>query len=795
MAYRRTKKQLARQRHSTAGSVDAQSQQRTVPQEARGKAQNVNVQNRAPLTDRMTRDEIHCKSQPGREKQAAPGQASSAKRKRGETDDSAQEQKRLRVNTNASCVSGSQIARGDSTVQNSAVEKTVLPAATDLRTLQNMNDEQKKSRRLDRFASNFTKKNGGSLHLSPRNLHREHEAAKNERAVASPDIITSTQGSKSADGDSIIATTGGKCAKKHIRGSRSAFKEPLERTMDNKADSVSQSSLAPIVRNQQVGDHVSREKSPQDSPCCGEKGNAQDQIADALTDPDRNTQSSSKQQEARTNDSHVRCTNAQLQTLQVIIDDDRQPIVEPNPECLLDYKPYDHSSVLLLASVNIIHDETAEESVSRFFRSNQIFNQEAMDMYKRPWTPEDLGRGSVNKMLPTHMIDDCDLYLHLDKKVYVATPIGLLLAADYCKIIGIPDEQAVRFKGRKPKWAKILEVNRHWRRVETACPYDSDAILQPCLALKAGSIVEVLERCSDVDSKGIACDFAYGRRAEDGTRGYFDYKNTCRMDWAKDHTSEADTPDPEIIDWTKYDYVPGARNARRYLAGLAIDKYPPPLQRQTIAVRKETTASSGALQALVSSTTFAGKGVVPPRASATMTATASTAVSDLVSTTSPSSDSSEKKLQVPMGTSIFPAVDNTTTAVAVTSVKTDQDVQRADVLSVAGGSVDGISQDESEPVDEYSDDITQTSSRAFDTDKDLGLLRHDSHEPKTNTNDEDNEAKLCTKDTKADRNFTSDVIVTSSIPVPPTAADDAIRRRVGSLEYVEDEVDYDDDEL
>lgn len=119
---------------------------------------------------------------------------------------------------------------------------------------------------------------------------------------------------------------------------------------------------------------------------------------------------------------------------------------------------------------------------------------------------------------PTNWIDDCDLYLH-DSKIHVATEAGLLLAADYLRLAGIPDTTPVRFKGVIPGWAKAAKEARYIRRFTKP-----NYVLQPDrLAYHTGHYVMVYDHSP-------MTGMAYGRRMDDNTLGWFLWVNTGPMD-------------------------------------------------------------------------------------------------------------------------------------------------------------------------------------------------------------------------------------------------------------------------
>ncbi|KAJ4361824.1 hypothetical protein N0V83_010765 [Neocucurbitaria cava] len=125
------------------------------------------------------------------------------------------------------------------------------------------------------------------------------------------------------------------------------------------------------------------------------------------------------------------------------------PIVEPNYEYKAPFFDYGNDSLPILYSIWINHVDGKQPITEPSF----ALRQDALALYRRSWSGDDLGRTDTPKTGPTRTIDDVDLYFR-HGKIHVAAERGLLLAADYLRMIGVPDTQPVRFDGKKPAWAK-----------------------------------------------------------------------------------------------------------------------------------------------------------------------------------------------------------------------------------------------------------------------------------------------------------------------------------------------------
>ncbi|KAI4714427.1 hypothetical protein J4E89_000107 [Alternaria sp. Ai002NY15] len=250
------------------------------------------------------------------------------------------------------------------------------------------------------------------------------------------------------------------------------------------------------------------------------------------------------------------------------------------PEEGVTFFDYDVYSIPLLCSHTIKHqypfelmDEpsdrlkrsfTDDNEVHVFGRKMLVLRQEALRLSRKKfWTSDDLGRKDASKVEPTRDIGDCDLYLY-NGKVHVATERGLLLAAEYLKLIGVPDTQPVRFYGNKPAWMSQVTPKPEHRRVLESWHPSATLKEGGCISITHSSTVVVYEHgVFDIDpNTGAETRMAYGAREDDGVVGWFDYSKTCRIDWLKDpEQTTTTTHDPTIIDWSTFDYSPLAARA------------------------------------------------------------------------------------------------------------------------------------------------------------------------------------------------------------------------------------------
>ncbi|KAF1834753.1 hypothetical protein BDW02DRAFT_497510, partial [Decorospora gaudefroyi] len=201
----------------------------------------------------------------------------------------------------------------------------------------------------------------------------------------------------------------------------------------------------------------------------------------------------------------------------------------------------------------------SEDAVDVFNRKMILLRQDAIHLAgQNILKSEDLGRKNVRKTEPIRFIDDCDLYLY-EGKIHVATERGLLLAADYLKLIGVPDTQPVRFNGYAPSWMKAVKAKREQRRVSKVYEVDEEAKKEGYIDLYGGYGVAVYEVGIFDKCGGKYFSMAYGERCQDGVRGWFPYSHTCRTDWLKDPLpgdKSKSKRDPDLIDWAKFDYGP-----------------------------------------------------------------------------------------------------------------------------------------------------------------------------------------------------------------------------------------------
>jgi hypothetical protein len=220
--------------------------------------------------------------------------------------------------------------------------------------------------------------------------------------------------------------------------------------------------------------------------------------------------------------------------------------VAPNPECDFKLLDYDDNSVPVLYSTTITHTDSTELLNSP--PEELVFD--ALDAVERGFKPDQYGWPSAigllgrkpNRDMPTKVLSDIDLYLHeSDGKLYVATDQGLIIVAQYLKLIGVPDTQPVRFNGRIPPWAKAALNAREKRRVvrsfgsfrETAGSKTAERVSEERdgnLSLKLGSSVVVYK----IDEND---EWAYGRSCEDDKKGWFPISYTCPVDWSLDRFS------------------------------------------------------------------------------------------------------------------------------------------------------------------------------------------------------------------------------------------------------------------
>jgi hypothetical protein len=388
--------------------------------------------------------------------------------------------------------------------------------------------------------------------------------------------------------------------------------------------------------------------------------------------------------------------------------DDRPEREEKFPEDVLNYVDYGVYSIPIMYSGFIEHyhateliDEPSDElkatltvnAIQMFGRKMLLLRRDAIALSRKNFlTPKDLGRKNVHKTEPTRVIDDCDVYLY-EGKIYIGTEHGLLLAADYLKLIGIPDSQPVRFNGYKPAWVKELEAKQHGRRVLQQFTPPAALIKEGVIGLELGSTVRVYDLGIFArDPKTNEPNWmAYGVR-NDGVEGWFPYyEETCRIDWCADvTTSDSNGIDySNMIDWSTFDY--------QALADRAAAEY------------EAQKAAAAALRASISQ----------PPTSHTAAAVSAVSACLSVSTTSPRTSSSEtavpptpsdipieeSNIGVTTGASpttilahIAPEVSINPTSVFESSQSAESQEKTVVMLSVAGGAIlrYDSAQDESE---------------------------------------------------------------------------------------------------
>jgi hypothetical protein len=239
---------------------------------------------------------------------------------------------------------------------------------------------------------------------------------------------------------------------------------------------------------------------------------------------------------------------------------------DKNIEKELKFVDYGVFSIPLLCSTSIEHQHLYEpvyklsaglkmemsESAAAVFEFTMIeLRQKALYISRQKYlSSKDLGRNKVRKSKPTRIIDDCDLYLY-EGKIHVATESGLMSAADYLQLIGVPDEQPVRFEGHEPAWMAPVKAKREHRRVLAGYKATSaEEKKYGNIDIVCGSTVVVYESGVELVD-GEENVMAYGARVGDGVTGWFPYAYTRRMDWADDTPF---VPDPNIVDWTMFNY-------------------------------------------------------------------------------------------------------------------------------------------------------------------------------------------------------------------------------------------------
>ncbi|RMZ66465.1 hypothetical protein GMOD_00001801 [Pyrenophora seminiperda CCB06] len=271
-------------------------------------------------------------------------------------------------------------------------------------------------------------------------------------------------------------------------------------------------------------------------------------------------------------------TEEQCAELRELMKSHQAEKVDYPPDTAIRYVDYSIYSIPVLYSVFIEHEYPFEpidkpsESVKRtmseseielFGRKMLLIRQAALRLTKNKNNrlPEVYRRNGGPKTGPTKVIEDCDLYLH-DGKIHVATEFGLLTVPDYLKLIDVPETQRYRFEGRRPSWMKKVLERKVLRRA--AVTFEPSNILEAegCIMFPSDTLLTVLDQgVFDINlASGEESRMAYGLRDYDGVEGWFPYEATCRRDWLQDPGEET-KPDPNIIDWTKFDYASEGSNS------------------------------------------------------------------------------------------------------------------------------------------------------------------------------------------------------------------------------------------
>jgi hypothetical protein len=202
-------------------------------------------------------------------------------------------------------------------------------------------------------------------------------------------------------------------------------------------------------------------------------------------------------------------------------------------------------SVPILFSSDIAHDDGMWD----VYTSNDALMANALDLIIKgktalktglPWKGLPLGRKSeYDSSLPTKVITDVDLYLRLDdNKVYVASEQGLLLAASYLTLIGVPTTQKVKWNGRIPMWAQAAELERQERRVMV----EWEATEPDHLDVMRGAFIHVHEMRDD--------GMGFCRTFDGSKMGWFPYKLTGHIIFGYktgDHNDNVSSPAPKEV--------------------------------------------------------------------------------------------------------------------------------------------------------------------------------------------------------------------------------------------------------
>ena len=207
-----------------------------------------------------------------------------------------------------------------------------------------------------------------------------------------------------------------------------------------------------------------------------------------------------------------------------------------NP-CRVKFVEHNHRSVPILLSKQIEHMPDYEDSAKAcapnqfnitayeprtFYYETFHSKQQALLIARNGRLPSsDTGRKEIEKSGLTVVLKDVALYLHEDK-VHVATEHGLILVADYLKLLGLPDETRVRFHGRKASWLRRALDKIQRRQVLVPFSPNADQEAQGCIGLRPEDFVVVYDRQTFiVNHDGLEVNMAYGEREKDGIQGWF----------------------------------------------------------------------------------------------------------------------------------------------------------------------------------------------------------------------------------------------------------------------------------